>query len=129
MERFGDSSYADVENFKALSKNVKSTNKWINCYCSWAKDRNQPEEIEVLAPSVLDNILQQFFAEIKKQHGDDYEPNSLCGMQASIERYLPEKQHSILNSRQFASSRAVLQGKARSLRMMGKENLPTKHAV
>ena len=80
MERFGNSSYADIEKFKALSKNentVKSTNKWINSYRSWTKDRNQPEEIEVLAPSVLDNILQQFFAEIKKQNGDNYEPNSL----------------------------------------------------
>ena len=95
MERFGNSSYADVEKFKALSKNentVKSTNKWINCYRSWAKDRNQPEEIEVLAPRLLDNILQEFFAKIKKQNGDDYEPNSLCGVQASIERHLREKQ-------------------------------------
>ena len=69
MERFGNSSHADNEKFKAMSKNenaVISTNKWINCYRSWAKDRNQPEEIEVLAPSVLDNILQQFFAEIRK---------------------------------------------------------------
>ena len=77
---------------------------------------------------MLSRLHQQFFAEIKEQNGDDYEPNSLCGMQASIERYLREKQykHSILNSREFALSRAVLQGKACSLRMMGKGKRPNK---
>ena len=56
-----------------------------------------------------------FFTELKKQDGQTYEPNSLCSMQASIDRYLRERgyTYSILMSREFASSKAVLEGKAR----------------
>ena len=90
MDRFGNSSTDDdIQSLIAMSKNentLKSTNKWMNCYRSWAKCRNKPENIEVLAPMELDNILQHFFAEIKKQNGDDYEPSSLCSLQGGIER-------------------------------------------
>ena len=90
MDRFGNSSTdVDIQSLIAMSKNentLKSTNKWMNCYRSWAKCRNKPENIEVLAPMELDNILQHFFAEIKKQNGDDYEPSSLCSLQGGIER-------------------------------------------
>ena len=131
MERFCSSSSADIDNLIALSKNantVKATNIWMNCYRAWATYRGKPINIELLPPSELDAILQYFFADIKKQNGDDYEPSSLCNMQAGIERYLKENKYSvsIMNSREFAISRAVLEGKARKLRQMGKGKRPNK---
>ena len=59
-----------------------------------------------------------FFTELKKQDGEAYEPNSLCSMQASTDGYLRERgyTYSILKSREFASSKAVLEGKARVIR-------------
>ena len=49
-------------------------------------------------------------------------------MQAGIERYLKENKYavSIMSSREFAISRAVLEGKARKLRQMGKGKRPNK---
>ena len=96
MERFGSSSNADIEKFIGMWKNdntVKQTKKWINCYRLWAKCRNKAEDIEVLDPVELDNVLQYFYADVKKQNGDDFEPNSLCSMQAGIDRYLREKKY------------------------------------
>ena len=52
-----------------------------------------------------------FFTELKKQDGQDYEPNSLCSMQASIDIYLCEHgyMHSVFKAKEFASSKAVLE--------------------
>ena len=71
-------------------------------------------EKEIVEPKKLDEILH-FFTELKKQDGQAYEHNSLCSMQASIDRYLLERgyTHSILKSREFASSKAVSEGKGR----------------
>ena len=116
MDRFGcTASDFEIESLKEMSKNKntqKATNIWMNCYLSWAKCRTKPELIEKLPPTELDCILQQFFAEIKTQKGDDYEPSSLCNMQAGIERYLKDNRYefSILNSREFIGSRSVLEG-------------------
>ena len=109
MARFCSSSSADIDHLIALSKNtntVKATNIWMNCYRAWAELRGKPENIELLPPSELDVILQYFFADVKKQNGDDYEPSSLCNMQAGIERYLKENKYavSIMNNGEFAIS-------------------------
>lgn len=55
-----------------------------------------------------------FFTELKKQDGQEYEPHSPRSVEASIDRYLRECDyiHSILTSREFASLKALLEGKA-----------------
>ncbi len=35
----------------------------------------------------LDSVLQNFFAELKKKDGTDYEPESLCTMLAALDRH------------------------------------------
>ena len=59
-----------------------------------------------------------FFTELKKQDGHDFEPNASCSPQASLDSYLRERGYmdSILKSREFTSSKAVLVGKARVIR-------------
>jgi len=75
----------------------------------------------------------QFYAEIRKEIGQEYEPDSLKVMQAALERYLKEKYYSksILKDMEFLNSRKVLEGKARKLRKegMGKRTLQTKPRV
>jgi len=72
----------------------------------------------------------QFYTECKKKNGDDYEPNSLANMQAGIERYLKDNGYppSIIRDREFTTSIAVLEGKARSLRENGKGKQPNNKA-
>ena len=61
------------------------------------------------------------YAEVRKESGEDYEPDSLRVMQAALERHLKSKlyQKSIIKDLEFLSSRKVLERKARKLREEG----------
>ena len=69
----------------------------------------------------LDEVLSQFYGEIRKQDGREYEPDSLRVMQSSLHRYLSEKGYnkSILKDQVFKESCKILEGKARLLREQG----------
>ena len=91
MDRFGSSAADSIADLVNKSKNLnttKATNNWMGVYISWATVRGREKQIETLAPKSLDTILQQFYAEVKKQNGEGYEPSSLAAMHAGIERHL-----------------------------------------
>ena len=60
-----------------------------------------------MSPVELDKLLGKFYAEIKKQDGEDYEPESLRIMQCAPERYLKDNGYevSILRDREFRKSK------------------------
>ena len=131
MDRFTKTTSENIEEYIKKSKNTnttKSTNLWMRVYESWAEIRGATKKIEALNLEELDITLQSFYAEVKRKDGKDYEPNSLANMQAGIERYLKEKGYcfSIIRDRKFATSQAVLEGKARLLREQGKGKRPNK---
>ena len=70
----------------------------------------------------LDGILQQFYAELIKSDGQEYEPESLKVMQDALDQYLREEgcSYSILKDPEFSNSRKVLNGKAIVLQENGK---------
>ena len=82
--------------------------------------------MENLSPDELNTVLGQFYAELKKKNGEDYEPESLAVMQASLDRHLKEKGFalSIVRDPQFLSSNKILKGKATKLREEGKGSRP-----
>ena len=77
-----------------------------------SKKTPNPEE---LSPNELNKVFTQFFAEIRKKNGSDYEPDLLRVMQAGLHRYLLSKNYpgNIMNDDVFKESRGVLEGKAR----------------
>ena len=81
-----------------------------------------------MAPEKLDKVLSNFYTEVKKKDGDDYEPESLNIMQSAIKWYLKEKNYplSIVRSREFHSSQVILNVKTISLRQQGKGKRPNK---
>ena len=93
----------------------------MRVWSSWAKSRNINVNMETISPAALDEILQKYYLEVRKQDGTDYEPDSLKVMQAALERYLSDKTYpySLTTGREFATSRAVLDAKAKQLRMDG----------
>ena len=130
MARFSLMSTSELESLEenATNSNTKrSTCTWLNVFRAWASwrqfDRLAPEEYAV---SELEEKLCLFFAEIKRQDGKDYEPDSLAVMQAAIDRHLNLKGYSksILKDREFSRSRLILEGKARRLRMEGRGKRP-----
>ena len=58
----------------------------------------------------LDGVLQQFYAELRKTNGENYEPESLKVMQAALDRYFCS--YSILKDKDFIKSQMTLKGKA-----------------
>ena len=107
MERF--SATVSIEDLKAKTKNTNTTKsacQWLRVYLSWAKIRNKEQEIERLEPSRLNEILQQFYAEVKRKDGTDYKSSSLANMQAALDRCLREAgyMYSLSTSRHFLNS-------------------------
>ena len=65
--------------------------------------------------------MQYFFAEIRKNDGSEYEPDSLHTMLSSLDRWLREKgyKYILIKVKRFEGCRRVLNGKAISLREKG----------
>ena len=110
------------------SNTVKSTNTWLTVFRSWCDGRGIDCNLESYDDNKveLDAVLQRFYGEVRKQNGDDYEPDSLAVMQNGLQRYLREKNcaYSIITDPAFKKSNEVLEGKARKLRSEGKGKRP-----
>ena len=129
MSRFAKANEITLEYFVESAKNqntTKSTNNWVNVYKQWASERGYDQDLEKYSFGEVDIILCLFFAEIRKQNGEDYEPDSLRVMQSSLNRYLLDRSYNrnILKDTEFVKSRNILEGKARNLRKEGKGKRP-----
>jgi len=90
----------------AVNKNTKkSTETWLRTYLEWANEKKKPKSIENFSSEDLDEVLRDFYTELKKKDDSDYEPESLGVMQASLDRYVKNKGYkvSIIRGREFES--------------------------
>ena len=85
MKNFGNASHDDMEKLMDMSKNKnmnKATRTLMNGCHTCVKHRGALLETEKVEPKKkkkkLDQILQDFFMELRKQVGQDYKTNSLC---------------------------------------------------
>jgi len=107
-----------------IDKNTRKSMEYCkNVFKKWVNERNFRANLEEYKSDVLNQKLSQFYAELRKENGDDYEPDCLKVMQSSLERYLKSKAYpkSIIRDREFLNSRKVLEGKARKLREQGEQ--------
>ena len=85
-----------IEERKEMCENEntkKSTEYWKNVFKKWEAERNVNVNLEEDECEALDQMLLQFYAELRKENGDDYKPDSLKVMQAAWERYLKSKSY------------------------------------
>ena len=119
-------SDTDIERLKEKNSNkntTRSTNTWAKRFQKWQEERGlQVGPSTGTEPGELDRILQRFFAEIRKEDGTEYEPDSLRTMLASLDRYFKEEgyPYRILKDKEFEAARKVLNGYAIELRERGK---------
>ena len=74
-----------IEELKDKSENKstrKSTVYWKNVFINWANERNFQGNLEDYDSDILNQTLSQFYAELRKGNGDDYELDCLKVMQA-----------------------------------------------
>ena len=85
---------ANSENIESLinaseNKNTKdSTRNWLKQFEKWTVERKKQVNLEKYAAEELNSTLSEFFAELRKANGDDYEPESLHVMFSAIDRLL-----------------------------------------
>ena len=85
-----------IDFFKKQWKNKnteRATSTWVKKYVSWAADNSLERDMERMDPVGLNKTLELYFSQIKKADGGQYELNSLCVMQAALDRYLNEKKY------------------------------------
>ena len=116
---------------KYSSKNentVKSTALWLSVWKQWCLERRIAEETENYEPAELNTFLERFYAEFKNKQGEDYGPHSLKVMIASRNRHLKNKGYSvsIVRDRESSSSKQVMDGKAKQLRLAVRGKRPNK---
>lgn len=120
-------THSDKLKENASNKNTKrSTNTWVNVYRSWAAVQGRILNLEEYSPDELGEVLCQFYGEICKKDGTDYEPDCLRVMQAALNRYLLDKNYpiSILNGTEFSLCNKVLERRTRELLQRGHGKRP-----
>ena len=86
MEKF-----IDNEENSNTRKKTKNDMALLSSFMAKEKENRQVEEIP---PQELDNYLSRFLFSVRKKNGDEYEPSTLRGFIASIERYLKKCRYS-----------------------------------
>ena len=114
---------------KNANKNTKRTTQtWIRRFDAWRAERGISNPLHEIPRENLNTILKRFYAEVVKENGDEYEPDCLKTMLASLDRHL--KEHGALFSiradQEFEESRKVLNGRAKEIRESGKGKKPMK---
>ena len=115
--RFVEADEEFIEELRNTSENKntkRSMDYWTNIFQQWAKTRGKYEQLESYEVPELNEALAQFFAELRKENGTDYEPDSLKVMQAALDRHLEAK---LIPSRERYRVPVV----KKSLRRKGKE--------
>ena len=79
-------------------------------FWEWQQTRGININLPDISPIELDSILQKFYAELRTEKGEEYEPASLRTMLGALHRYVKGKGYStsIITSMEFAGSREVL---------------------
>ena len=97
---------------------------WKNCLL----DKEITDEIENYELAELNTLLEHFYAEVNNKKCEDYGPESLKVMMASLDRHLKNKRCtlSIVRDPEFSSSKEVLEDKAKQLRLAGRGKHPNK---
>ena len=129
QQQFGDASVDEQKALADKTKNentTRSTKTWNDIYRMWARERGIDVNMEKIFPDELNTVLKKFFAEVRKQNGQEYEPDCLRVMQGSIHRYLIEKSYpgDIMNDDCFKECRNVLEEKSIKLRAVGMGKRP-----
>lgn len=98
-------------------KNVRTTAKTkgaVNQFNVFLSSQGLGDvNIEQMEQSELNEHLENFFVTLRKKDGDEYEPGTLRGIFASINRYLQEKRYdgNLQTSTQFQGVRQIVAAK------------------
>lgn len=81
-----------------IVNSVGSIERWLK------RSRQDTRTIETIPPRELNDYLVDFFTDLTKPNGDQYDPDSFTGFRSYLDRFLKEKNYpcSISKSPEFA---------------------------
>ena len=97
-DRFPDCGAKELQQFKENaehSNTKKSTKTCLTVWTTWAEEKGYSPDIVSYEAKELDEKLQRLFAEVRKNVGLDYEPDSLRVMIASQDLHFKETRSNI----------------------------------
>ena len=74
---------------------VKKTRADLNTFQRLAKTVNETRTIEKIPRTELNNLLTHFVVKIRKQNGEEFEPDALTSFFRSLDRFLREQGQTI----------------------------------
>ncbi|KAK3741660.1 hypothetical protein QZH41_005088 [Actinostola sp. cb2023] len=121
----------EIDAFVDENKNPNTRRKTesdLNIWYKWCQSVKDERKMEDIPEAELDKLLCYFFIKVKKNNGDDYEPDTLTSFQRSFDRHLREngKTFCIFKDRSFVKSQEVLASKRKQLRKEGRGRKPNK---
>ena len=126
--RFAEVSESDVEQFIEGEENANTKKKTFYDLKLIKKflveERHEIREIEKIPATELDSYLSQFVLAARKKTGKYYEPSSLRGILATVERHLSRSSYgkTIFKDSAFKKTRDVLKAKQKQLKRHGLGN-------
>ena len=81
----------DVERFVEAEANKNTQRKMhsdVILIKSFLPNENETRQLQDIPPPKLDACFSRFLLAVRKKSGDEYEPTTLRGIIASVERYL-----------------------------------------
>ena len=112
----------DFINKEKKKSTVSSTKCHIANVSKWLEDeKNISTPLFEIPPEILNRYLCEFFMQLKKKDGTDYEPTTIGSFNASIERYLRENMYQacLMSDRAFIRLREVIKAKKSNLKKAG----------
>ena len=90
------------------------------------KRKGERNSIENIPPEKLNDYLAEFVLAVKRKDGEDYEPSTIRGFIASVERHLREKNYvkSVVSDKEFRKTINAMKARFKMLKRDGKGNKP-----
>ena len=85
----------ELKNYSKNEKTAESTGFWHSVWNNWCVDKEITDEIENYEPTELNTLLEHFYDEVNNKKGQDYEPESLKVMMASLDRHKKQRLHPV----------------------------------
>ena len=103
--RFIFQTDTDVDLNVEENKNTKrKTEGYLTLVLAFLATEKEYRKLEDLPPAELDTYLSRFLLSVRKKFGEEYEPTTLRGFIASVERHLKKQGYSdsIITGQPFA---------------------------
>ncbi|KAK3601359.1 hypothetical protein CHS0354_037675 [Potamilus streckersoni] len=123
---FNNSGDLDSEN----KHTVRKTRGHARFFQNFLFQAGEMRPFHTIPPEELDPLLGTFFASLKKENGEEYEPSYVRNIQCSLDRFLRSQGYgySVTKDHQFQNSRHLLMCKQDILFHKGKGNTPMRRA-